>query len=279
MGRPLICAENLLSTVYFTGHKLIASSEATSFEISRIARGTLAQFNKWTPAVFNTEVNFRVEFDRLRAFDFLYLAGHNLDGKTIKIQVTSDQLDFSGSFTEIFNAALPSAVAQLPATNATGALTETGAWLKRFSQPIAGRAVRIVIPAMGTDLRPEIRYAMLGLSWQADVPDLPQAPNVSELVAEILRGDTGWEAAGRIGAPRVGEIRLRLRSEWEQSIARYHLEGHFARRRPMVLIWDDEMAQDALLVVRRAGDVSGLTFDRDWGYYTYNLRYVEVDAK
>lgn len=278
MGKVLLCAENLLNATYFPGGTaLAANEEPAGFEAVKIARGSRSLLNKWTMSTAATEGRVTRVFDQVRSFDFLYLYNHNLGGKTLKLWVTSDATDFTGTYEEIFNITVPNATASLPADNTNGVKTEDGAFLIRFPLRV-GKAVRFVIPSLGAGLKPEIGYGLLGLSWSAEFPSDPHHDSDTELITELEQTDAGWRGAGRVAAPRQGSLTLELSSFWAYDLARYHLEGHFALRRPMVLIQDDEQADRAVLAVRPPGR-AGFRFTPDWPYRSGVVEWEELEAK
>lgn len=263
MGKGVFAVESVYSTVQFPGHVITANEEAGGHHAARVGRGVRSSQNYWAPTTANAEAWIQATFDRLRAFDFIAIDRHNLGGHTVKLRVSSD--GFS-TYEEIFSAVVPSSTSGGAESLAYGAVTFDGAYLRRFDVR-AGTAVRLVVSAMGADLRPRIPGLYVGLSWQpSSFFDRPLAPNAGETLVQPFETPHGWMGSGQTNRRRSGELTLRLGDFFEYDLAAYHIEGHFARNRPMWVIHDDEQAQESWLAVPRPGSRIGFAYERDWAY-------------
>lgn len=273
MGKARILAENFFALTAFPGHTVTASQEPAGTEAFRVGTGRRhALTNRWSPSTANVEHWIQVTCDRLRAADMLVIdRGHNLAGKAVELRVSDD--DFA-TYEVAFSATLPAGPSGGAESATSGAWTEEGAYLRRFDLT-AGTQWRLVIPAMGAGLRPQIVGLYLGLSWQpGEYLDLPWAEEETELVYAEARSSAGWVGAADLARGRVGELNVRLDDYLAYDFARYHLEGHFGRRRPTWILYDEDQAERAVLAVRPPGR-AGFRFDRGWGYRQATVSWVE----
>ncbi|HEX7050171.1 MAG TPA: hypothetical protein VF188_08230 [Longimicrobiales bacterium] len=273
--RSIVLAENLFSAAAYPGHVVMASEEPEGTEAFRVGTGRRhALTNRWTPDTANAEHWVQVTCDQVRAADMLAIdRGHNLAGQTVELRISDD--GFTTSETTV-SFTVPSAAGGAQSLD-DGVLTEEGAYLRRF--PLAAATQwRLVIPAMGVGLRPQIVGLYLGLSLALPPLRMPWAEEETDLAFQEVRTAAGWIGAGEIARARVGELRVRLEDYLAYDQARLHLEGHFGRRRPMWIVYDDRQAERAALAVRPQGR-AGFRFDSGWAYRQQDLVWQEHEPR
>ncbi|HEX6038037.1 hypothetical protein [Longimicrobium sp.] len=250
MAKPLFLVENLFSEVQFPHHVVEASTEAPRCEAWRVATGRRSPYDRWTPALDNAESWIQVDCGAARTADMVAIdRGHTLAGRLIHLEHSADAAAWTAAFTGI----LPAATAQ--ATAAAGAMTPEGAWLKRFAGA-AARYWRLRVPAMGAGRRPVVVGLWVGRSWAAEeYLDLPYGPASRDLAFGERVSDAGWVGVSPITRARGGELHIRLGGPADEAEARYHIEEHFWRRRPMWILHDGDRADGAVLGVPLPGRV------------------------
>ncbi len=264
MGQPIFLVENLFSTAQFSQHTVQANEEPTGTEAWRVATGRRSGLDMWTPTTLNADAYLEVQCDRVRGFDMIALdRDHNLEGVTVQLR-GSNQSAFT-AYETILSITLPSTSAPASITDALGVVTEEGAWVKRFDFR-AYRYVRFFVGAMGAGLKPEIVGLWLGLSYRPRPFDFPWTDEADEIV-------TDEDPVTNVR--RVGTQGIRLETDAEYELARYHLQSHFGYRRPTWLC-PDETRGDRTMLVRRA-PASPLRFEYDgqWLWRRGVLQWVE----
>jgi len=272
----VFAVENLFSVTQFPGHTISAEEAADGYAADKVANGRRSAQDYWTPTTANSATWIKATCDTVRAANYIALdRGHNLAGKTVALEVSSD--DFT-TYETVFSVVLPSATAPGALDDALGVRTEEGAWLKRFDVR-AGTGWRLSIAAMGAGLKPQVVGLWVGLCWQPTRGlTLPVAPGRGESVAELVESLMGWQGRGRTTRRQTGTLTLKLDSEIEAEVAEYHLEGHFAANRPLWLVYDQRRADKARLVLPAAEPFGGEYLD-DWiNKQTLRLSYVEHEA-
>jgi hypothetical protein len=193
---------------------------------------------------------------------------HNLDGKRIRLQHSD-----GGAWIDAVHTVFPAGHFNADLT-AGDVLTEEGAYLVRFPAA-AARHWRLLVEAGGdAEYRPSIGGLTLGRAWQPQLyPDLPYSDSSYELLHSSSESDAGWIGTGRVAKRRSGEIGLKL-MPGEDETARYHLEHHYARRRPMWIVFDPARADRAIYAVHPQGP-GGFGQQQGWHWRQTRLRYVE----
>lgn len=271
--RPRILAENFFSRSAFPDHVVSASEESAGNEAWRVGTGRRHRLtNRWMPATANAEAWIQVTCDQVRAADMIAIdRGHNLAGRTLELRASDD--DFQ-TYETVATLTVPSGPSGGAGHLDHGVWTDEGAYLCRF--PLAAATQwRLVIPAMGAGVRPEIVGLYLGLSYSPGrYLHQPWADEEDELSYIETASDARWVGAGRTSRPRVGELRVRLEDYLAYDLARYHLVGHFGERRPTWIVYDEAEAERAVLAVRPQGR-SGFRFDSEWGYRQADIGWIE----
>ncbi|HEX6940890.1 MAG TPA: hypothetical protein VF158_15845, partial [Longimicrobiales bacterium] len=177
--RTRILAENLFSPAAYPGHVVTASEEPAGTEAFRAGTGRRhALTNRWTPSTANVEHWIQVTADQVRAADMIAIdRGHNLAGVALQLQISDD--DFA-TWETVLSFAIPSTAAGGAQSLDDGALTEEGAYLRRFDLAAASQW-RLVIPPMGAGLRPQIVGLYLGLSLELPPLRMPWAEEETDL--------------------------------------------------------------------------------------------------
>ena len=250
MAKPVMLAENLFSDDQFTGHTITAESTVTGFEAYRVATGRRSPTEFWKSDTDNQATWIKVTCDKVRAANMVVLdRGHNLKGESFTLECSND--DFTTTETIINAITLPSESTPGDVDEALGVRTEEGAWVKRFGLR-AAKYWRVSIPAMGANQRPNIVGLWLGLSWESRVFDEPWSDEASQTVGTVTVSPSGWEG-GHLAERRTGTIGLRMDNAFEYDQARYHIQGLFAAREPMWLMYDGGQADRTILVTRPPG--------------------------
>ena len=261
MAKPVMLAENLFSDTQFTGHTITAESTVTGFEVWKVATGRRSPTEFWKSDTDNQSTWIKVACDKVRAANMIVLdRGHNLKGESFTLECSND--DFTTTETILSAITLPSVSAPGDVGEGLGVRTEEGAWVKRF--PLrAAKYWRVTVPAMGASQRPNIVGLWLGLSWESRVFDLPWSDEASQSGGNVSISPSGWEG-GQLAERRTGTIGLRMDNAYEYDQARYHIQGLFAAREPMWLIYDGGQADRTILVTRPPGRLGFEFPSGDW---------------
>ena len=276
MGQTVFLADNLLNGRIYPLHSITAEEEPAGFEAWRVASGRREGTSYATASTANSDWWLKVVCDRLRAANVLVLdRGHNLDGKAVKLQWSPDNT----VWLDIINlTALPSAPGgTLDAIYGTagvwGAVTDEGAWIVRF--PVTAAVYwRLLIPAMGAGLTPQIPGLWLGRAYETTALTRPIAEGGHQLVGEMAESAAGWLGFDRRTPRREGTFELELPDVFEYELLRLHLEGLYGHGRPMWIVWDDEQADDALLAILPPGRI-GARREPRWFYHKCTVPYIE----
>jgi hypothetical protein len=281
MGTPLVLVENFASIRQFSGHTLIGNEEPAGTEAFRAADGRRTPSDYWAPSTLNASATLTITCDRLRAANMIALdRGHNLIDKAFSFQCSDDNTNWANVVDITTLPTVPGGSLDAPLVSTAGVWgvrTEEGAWLCRFPTR-AARYWRLSIPAMGTGLRPQLVGWWLGMSYAPSDLRRPLAANQSELLVEELTSERGWQGRGAAANRRLGMLHLKLTTVFEYDLARYHLEGHFGRGRPMWLVHDDSQAERAVLAIRPAGTL-GFELPTNWFYPAAEVGWVEYQPK
>jgi len=275
MSLPRFIVENAFSVTQFSGHTVVGDEEAAGHEAFRIANGRRSSFDYWTGNTANQQRTLTLDCAQTRSFDVCVLdRGHNLAGKQMLLECSNDNF---GSTQTVFDVTIPSTVGPSHVDDPNGVTTEEGAWVKHFSDR-AARYWRLRIPAMGAGVTPSIVGAWLGLSYQPAPFDLPFEPDGDELRAAETQTEAAWLGRNQPATVRGGTISMKLDSVAEYERARYHLQGHYGRGRPMWVIFDEAQADRAVLAIRPTGRLAfGQT--REWWYPNVQLPFVEHEPR
>lgn len=275
MAKGVLAVENVFNRVQHPLHAISANEEAEGAEAFRVGRGS-RWYGPWTPTTANAEAWLQASFDRVRAFDFIAIDGHNLGGKTVKLRVSSDGFT---TYEEIFSATVPAVSSGGAEALEFGAVTFDGAYLRQFDTR-AGTAVRLVIPAMGAGLKPSICGLYVGLSWEPlEFFDRPFADVQSEvLIAGMARSPAGWRGGTLVAAPRRGVLELRLDDWWESDRAE-PFAFHFARNRPAWLVFDAAHGERAVLAEVDAVAAVGPITASGWAYPRLSIPWTEREPR
>lgn len=266
MSRPLFLVDNLLNPRIYPGHTISASSTASRTSVLALSSGkriARVGLGGWFASALNTEATITGTFDQARAFDLLWIdRDHNLDGESISVLISDDGFTTSTTLGPKTVPTNPTPYSHL--YDGQIVRTNEGALLWWLGLQVA-HEVRVSIAAMGAGLRPELAGLMIGPSF---VPGHAQQKPV----------DFGrWDFQRRpLARTRRGEVTLRAASWEEYTVAYYHLEELYRRGHSMVIIHDDERAENALLGVAPDG-LAG--FEVPQGQYLpeYAVPYVEPE--
>lgn len=276
IGMPVFLVENLFSDVQFSNHTISAEEEPSNNEAFRVATGRRSAQNMWTSSTANSDTWIKTVCDRVRGADMIAIdRGHNLAGYEILLQGSNDSFTTSE---DIFDITMPAVTAPGSIDDTLGVLTEEGAWLRRFSPVRSYESFRLYVPAMGAGLKPQIRGLYVGKSLSPRPYDFPTYDEPFEPMMEVIESEAGWRGVNALTIRRQGTIGLRMRSVIEYDQARYHLVGHFARNRPMWVVFDQYQADRSILVVQNGGFAFG--FDGAWLYRrALNIPWVEHEPQ
>lgn len=266
MSRPLFFVDSVFNPRIYPGHALAASSTASGTDIlalssgKRIARSGLGG---WFASATDTTATLTATFDRLRGFDLLWIdREHNLDGESVSVLISDDGFTTSQTLGPKTVPTYPTPYSHL--YDGEIVRTNEGCLLWWLGEQ-AAHAVRVSIAAMGTGLRPELAGLMLGKSF---VPGHAQ-----QKPADFGRWDFQRRPLKRM---RRGEITLRAESWEEYAVAYYYLEELYLRGHSMVIVHDDERAENALLGVAPDG-LAGFEIPTAQYLPEYSVPYVEPE--
>ncbi|HEX8321038.1 hypothetical protein [Longimicrobium sp.] len=277
MGRPLFLIENLANQVMFPAHLVTASSEASRAEVWRVATGRRSWRDRWTPGTDDAESWIRIECASPRSVDMLVLdRGHNLAGRRVILEASAD--GFVANVTPVLDVVIPAAAAVPGSIDGdAGALTEEGAWLKRFPA-VAAADWQLRVPAMGPGLRPEIVGLWVGRAWSPlQYLDLPWGDESIDLQYQAVTTDAAWSGAGRGTRARTGEIGIKL-SPGEYPLARYHIRDLWWVPRPGWLVYDSDQAERAVLALPTPGR-AGFEQQEGWSERQAILSWIEHEPQ
>jgi hypothetical protein len=278
MGRPAFLIESVYNPRIHPDHVLDASSTATDKDVRALSAGRRRRdLSGWFADDLNTDAWVESTFDRIRAFDCLWIdRDHNLDGESLSVTLSDD--DFTTSQT-IGPLTVPSA-SQPHSRLESGLIVRTneGALIWYLGLQAAW-AVRVEISAMGTGLRPELAGLALGLLWRprhAPVKTFDFGnPN---LIIDESRTAHAHATSSEVGSFRDGRIHLRLDQD-EELTGRYPVEDLYlsAPGHGAVVIHDDEQAERALFSRAPAGRHGFEIRSGQWAWPQIEIPVSEVD--
>lgn len=267
----LIVVENVMNIRQFSAHVLTANEEAAGATVHHFA--TLRRPDHWSPITTNADAWIKCTFDRLRAWNFIALWDHNLLGEALRVQGSDDDFSATGIQTA-FDATLPAGPAAGSVDDALGVVTHDKMWLKRVDTRTT-HAVRLFIPLMGAGQRPAINGIVgLARSFTRERGDFPES---DEKTTEQSMTEAGYKGEGLSGFPRTGVLSIRMRSVFEWEAARYHLHERY-RRSPAVLVFDEQRAEQAILVKRPDGRQAPGS-EGEYFYGQLKLAYAEHEPR
>lgn len=270
MGSPVFLVENFFNVHQFPDHSISADEEPTGTEAWRVGTGRRdTENNKWTPSTANDPANLDADCGRVRAADMLVLDGHNLAGYNFELRGSQDD---HTTYETILDLTIPSVCA--PGRLEDGVLTEEGAYIRRVDLR-AYAYWRLYIDAMGSGLKPVITGAWLGLSYSPEYLNRPADVETNDLHAAETVSEDGWLGRGRATRGQVGTFSIDLSSFTEYDVARYHLNGLFAKGYPMWVVADSDQAERAFCVVRPGKTRMGFQLAQRWSYESARIPYVE----
>lgn len=216
-----------------------------------------------------------VSFGRSFTPDTIFLdRGHNLAGvASVKYQSSNE----GTSWTDVQTVTI-SSVASTDLTATNGASTEEGAWGKTFTGT-AGTWHRLLVPAMGTGLRPVVVGLTLGTAYQPSFFYNPFNEDRKSLGGNSTVSEWGWHGNGPRPRIRQGELNLKLADATDYTNARYHLDQLYAAGRPMWTCFDRTQADRTFLSRFPDNGVLDLGFGRDWFPRSGSVPYEEWEPK
>lgn len=250
MASPLLLSDNLFNQRIYPANVITAVEETPGHEILNVGDGRRSQFDYWTPVT--TNVVQRVTVDAITAVSTSCCAldrGHNLFGKTVTID-GADDVAFTTNVITPFSAALPSSItAGASIDGANGALTEEGAWLKRYAVTAARRFWRLSVSAMGTGLKPVVVGLWLGRSYDPPAFFTPSSMEGAELHVATRVSEWFWRGRGPSTPARSGTLNLRFNTVGDYEAARATLMLQYLRGRPMWICYDSAQAERSFLTL------------------------------
>jgi hypothetical protein len=273
MTRPVFLVENLYSTIQFPSHTVTANTEATNQEVELLADGRRSDTDYWAPTTENVDAWAKVNCDRVRLVDMVAIdRGHNLAGKTVALAYSND--DFATAGTDVLSITFPSVSVPGDLDDATGVVTEEGAWVKRFDA-VAAKDFRLYVTAAASYI-PQVVGLWLGKSYSPAHINFPLQDEDTELIQATVESDYGWAGTSEGAERRFGTIRYLHPSldDYDDGL-RYHL-GHFKKGRPMWMVFAEEEAQRAVLA--RRGGVSSV-YTEQHVYRETSIPWVEWEPK
>lgn len=271
--RTVFLVDNFFNDVQHPDHVLSASSSASGHEPWRVGTARRTSLNGWTPTELNTEAWVRVDCGTAKSADMVAIdRGHNLAGRTIALQRSSD----GSAWTNVASVVVPAEpTSNGVLTTPPGVHTTEGAWLLRFTAA-ASRYWRLHVPAMGADLRPYVVGLYLGSSWAPTSPlSLPMRDLDLELAYTDTVSDALWAGGTRAAARGRGAISIKL-EEAERPAARAAIREQFIRRaRRMWIVFNDEQAEDAVLAYAPPQEFSFPAAEPGWMHPALSFEWAE----
>lgn len=273
MAKPRFLVENFYSPTQFSSHVVSANEEASGHEAFRVGTNRRSPRNYWTPTTSNSDAWVKVDATESKSADMIAIDRvNNLSGETVKLQTSSDDSTWS----DVFSITFPSTFSEPnDLTASPGVLMEDDAWAFYFGSNSA-RYWRVLVSAMGTDLKPEIGGIYLGDSWQ---PDLHLARPFDfgrpRLEFETARSETSWVSSSVPATRLETTLSFMLKSESEyDDFARYHIEELFLSKSPMWVFADTDHGERGWLAMPPTGQQGFQTQD-GWGFPQAEIQAVE----
>lgn len=246
---PLLLSDNLFNTRLYPSHSLVGDEEPAGFEAFHVADGRRTPGDRWQATTANAQHILTLTMDRIRWADtFILDRGHNLGGKEVVLECSDDNFTTVQVVADIV---IPTVTQGGPLTGAFGVVTEEGAWAIQFPARPAFYW-RIRIPAMGVNLVPQIVGAWLGLSYMPSGGALwlpwGEDSNTAQFAETVT--EWGWSGRGPVATPNDGSLQIKLSSEFDYELARYHLIEVFGSGRPMWICYDTAQADRLFLALR-----------------------------
>lgn len=268
---PLILAENFFNARLFPLHVLAADEEPVGMESWHVADGRRTPSDRWQGITANQQRTLTVSCDRIRAADTLVLdRGHNLAGKELALECSDDNFV---SVQSVFDFVLPSVCQPGPISGPFGILTEEGAWAINFPDR-AATYWRLRIPAMGAGLVPQIVGAWLGLSYSPGFLLTPWGDDSNTASFEEVVSEYLWRGRGPVAQANDGALGIKLLTEFDYELARYHLDGIFGSGKPTWICYDQAQAERMFLALRPQGR-QGFELAQGWWPRQARINYVE----
>jgi len=280
MGLPRFLVENFFNLDMFPGHTVSAEEEATDHEARVVGAVRRHPRNFWTPTTANSDTWLQAACDRVRCADMIVGDRvHNLSGETVSLEVSSDGFTTS---TEVFSLTFPtyvfrgSRLDQLP-----GVLTEEGAWCYKF--PFHhGKQWRFNVGAMGAGEKPQVGGLYLGKSWQSmRHPQMPSDDEPQRLAFEQKVSPALWSGSNRKARRRESgstPMVIPLASDLEHDQVRYHFKSLYWAGRHMWIVFDDEVAERAVLAEAPPG-VHGAPWQDPYLHRVLTVHWNEYNPK
>lgn len=263
MGRTVFLSDNVWNRLIYPNHTLSASETESDLDVAFLGTGRRQrELNRWSSTSLNTAAWVQATCDRVRLVNLLFIErGHNLDGKSVGVRISSDNFT---TWTEIGPYTIPANVFPYSRlSDGRPIRTEEGAIIWWLGDQ-AGKEFRVDIPAMGAGLKPELVGLMLGTWYRPSHAQVkPFDFGMVELTYEEIVSPQAQAGAGEIGTRRVGEVHLKLADRTEHAQGRYHLEALAFKRRPFLLIHDDDEAEKAHIAYAPPGR-HGFEIADDW---------------
>lgn len=270
MGSCYVAVTNLASRRQFPNHVLSATEEPAGYEPFRAADGRRSPYDYATASTDDQAWSHVVTCDQPRSSSFFALDRvHNLTGFQVVGEISDDGFT---TVETVFDVVISSAVGGI-LDSALGVRTREGAWLIRYAARTA-HEWRVRIPAMGAENVP-----IVGGLWWSQAYRVPRLvmprQDETEWTGEEFPNRLGALGADKGGLRRSGTLRFRLDSGIAYSEFDYHFNTHFARRRPMWLIEDDDEPERAVLAIRRPPPMGIARRTRDYFFPSGEIPWVE----
>lgn len=276
MGLPMFGVENVFSVRQFPKHVLTADQEDTGREAFRVADGRRSKLDFWAATTANAVHEVEIDSTVVGGLTADYFAldrGHNLNGKIVRLQRSTDGIAWSD---------ITGATPTIPSTpggqiaDANGCHTDEGAFITTFSVSTANQYLRLRVDAMGAGLTPRVVGLWAGLRWDSGNIFRPLTDEDDVLIAERAQSSKGWVASTISVRKRVGDLIFKLPSLAAFTDAAKHIRDNFGRARLMWIIHDDANSQRAVLVHRPLGR-AGFQFPTDFSNRTATVAWEEYE--
>lgn len=288
MAGPLICADNFFNPTIYPNHIVSALTQvvdpygANDHQAFHVGIGRRSQFNYWMSGNTATADYLQVQCDRVRSANFIALdRGHNLAGTPFNLEVSNDGsswqtvLGVVGQGIVIGSGSGPNSITD----TSYGVVTLEGAWACYFPTQ-TGLYWRLYMTAITGGSQ-----AVVGLTvGYAYAPfyqgfEMPWGEDQDHFVAQETVSPYGWHGRPQKNQVKQGKFALRMYTEDEYDLARYHIQDLFGAGHPTWLCYDMAQADRMIMVARPGGGALGAVYNNRYPREYNPVDYMEWEPQ
>lgn len=269
MGLPRFLVMNYLNDRQHSAHVL--SANENSNDAWKVGAARRSPGHYWTPVTANLQAWVKVDNGSAKTPDmFVIDRVHNLGGVAdLKLQSSPD----NSVWTDRVTFTIPASASADNTALSAGVRTPEAAYLRSFTGASV-RYWRLLIPAMGAGLRPQVGGFWLGPSWQPPAINRPLGEDDHTPLAEASVTPWNWEGRTLTTPQRSGEITIELIDDASYLTADEHIRDQYVRR-PMWVVVDEAKAERAFLARWPLGTRAGFGVPEDYPFRKIVLPYEE----